>query len=394
MSDGDAILFEALMKDVYITRTSSYLPNAPVSNSEIESVIGRLKRQPERVKQFVLANNGILTRYYAIDPKTGKKTHTNAKLASEAIETLLTDAAIPLEQIEGLACGTSSADQLIPSHANMVAGELGMAPAEIVSTAGVCASGMSAFKYAYMDVALGGARNFVVTGSECASAFMEVKQYEPLIDALHANPDAVPMVAFEKEFLRWMLSDGAGAVLLESEPRTGSVNFKVESVALRSWAGQLPVCMYAGMNKSKEGDLTFWFDEDDRSQIPQKGYLLLQQDARVLEAHMVDVAVQGLTYLIDEQGFDVDRVDWFLPHLSSMYFKDVLMEQFEANGVKLPEKKWFTNLADKGNTGSASIFIMLDELARSGRLQNGETVFCAVPESARFTMAGMLLTVC
>ncbi len=70
-------------------------------------------------------------------------THTNAKLASEAIETLLTDAAIPLEQIEGLACGTSSADQLIPSHANMVAGEIGMAPAEIVSTAGVCASGMS-----------------------------------------------------------------------------------------------------------------------------------------------------------------------------------------------------------------------------------------------------------
>ncbi len=223
---------------------------------------------------------------------------------------------------------------------------------------------------------------------------MEVKQYEPLIDALHANPDVVPMVAFEKEFLRWMLSDGAGAVLLESEPRSGSVNFKVESVALRSWAGQLPVCMYAGMNKSKEGDLTFWFDEDDRSQIPQKGYLLLQQDARVLEAHMVDVAVQGLTYLIDEQGFDVDRVDWFLPHLSSMYFKDVLMEQFEANGVRLPEKKWFTNLADKGNTGSASIFIMLDELARSGRLRKGETVFCAVPESARFTMAGMLLTVC
>ncbi len=382
------------MKDVYITRTSSYLPNAPVGNSDIESVIGRLKKQPDRVKQFVLANNGIQTRYYAIDPRTGKKTHSNAQLASESVNMLLRDAGIKLEQIEGLACGTSSADQLIPSHANMVAGELGMPPAEIVSTAGVCASGMSAFKYAYMDVALGGARNFIVTGSECASAFMEVKQYEPLVDALQADPDAVPMVAFEKEFLRWMLSDGAGAVLLETAPRVGAVNFKVESMVLRSWAGSLPVCMYAGMNKSKDGDLTFWFDENDRSQIPQKGYLLLQQDVRVLEAHMVDIAVQGMTYFFKEQGFDGDSVDWFLPHLSSMYFKDVLTEQFEANGVKIPEKKWFTNLADKGNTGSASIFIMLDELAKSGRLRKGETVFCAVPESARFTIAGMLLSVC
>lgn len=382
------------MKDVYITRTSSYLPNAPVCNNDIESVIGRLKKQPERVKQFVLANNGIRTRYYAIDPITGKKTHSNAQLASESVTALLRDAGLQLEQIEGLACGTSSADQFIPSHANMVAGELGMPPAEIVSTAGVCASGMSAFKYAYMDVALGGARNFVVTGSECASVSMEVKQYEPMIDALIADPETVPMVAFEKEFLRWMLSDGAGAVLLEPEQRPGAVNFKIESVVLRSWAGSLPVCMYAGMNKNRDGDLTFWFDEDDRSQIPQKGYLLLQQDVRVLEAHMVDVAVQGMTYFFKEQGYDVGGIDWFLPHLSSMYFKDVLMEQFEANGMTIPEKKWFTNLADKGNTGSASIFIMLDEIARSGRLRKGETLFCAVPESARFTVAGMLLTVC
>jgi 3-oxoacyl-[acyl-carrier-protein] synthase-3 len=47
----------------------------------------------------------------------------------------------------------------------------------------------------------------------------------------------------------------------------------------------------------------------------------------------------------------------------------------------------------KGNTGSASIFIMLDELFRSGRLQRGERLLCYVPESGRFSTAFMHLTV-
>jgi len=43
--------------------------------------------------------------------------------------------------------------------------------------------------------------------------------------------------------------------------------------------------------------------------------------------------------------------------------------------------------------GSASIYIILEELLHSGKLKKGQKVFLAVPESGRFTVAGMLLTV-
>src|SRR5262249_23471515 len=50
-------------------------------------------------------------------------------------------------------------------------------------------------------------------------------------------------------------------------------------------------------------------------------------------------------------------------------------------------------LASKGNVGSASIFVLLEELLYSGRLEPGQKIFCLVPESGRFLFGYLLLTV-
>ncbi|MEJ2437642.1 MAG: 3-oxoacyl-[acyl-carrier-protein] synthase III C-terminal domain-containing protein, partial [Sulfurovaceae bacterium] len=59
----------------------------------------------------------------------------------------------------------------------------------------------------------------------------------------------------------------------------------------------------------------------------------------------------------------------------------------------IPQEKWFTNLTSKGNTGSASIYIILDEIFNSDRLKKGEKILCYVPESGRFSTAFILLEV-
>jgi 3-oxoacyl-[acyl-carrier-protein] synthase-3 len=59
----------------------------------------------------------------------------------------------------------------------------------------------------------------------------------------------------------------------------------------------------------------------------------------------------------------------------------------------IPQARWFTTLADSGNVGSASIWIMLDALIRSGRLKHGEKVLCIVPESGRAMVGFMMLEV-
>jgi 3-oxoacyl-[acyl-carrier-protein] synthase-3 len=55
--------------------------------------------------------------------------------------------------------------------------------------------------------------------------------------------------------------------------------------------------------------------------------------------------------------------------------------------------KWFTNLTKCGNTGAASIYIMIEEIYHSGLLQKGQKLLCYIPESGRFSSAFMLLEV-
>ena len=144
---------EGLMKDVYITRISKFLPNKPVDNDHMEEKLGIINGKTSKARRIVLRNNQITTRYYAID-ENGKITHNNAQLTKEAIEQLCDDQ-FTKEDIELISCGTSSPDQILPSHASMVHGFLKNGNVEINSPSGACCSGMNALKYGYLSVKAG-----------------------------------------------------------------------------------------------------------------------------------------------------------------------------------------------------------------------------------------------
>ena len=117
-------------KAVYINSVSTYLPNSPIANEDMEDYIGKIGGNPSRVRSIVLRQNGIKTRYYGLDKKQNL-THSNAELAKEAVCGLFENGTIP-DDLTLLACGTSTPDQLLPSHASMVHGELANFPMEIL----------------------------------------------------------------------------------------------------------------------------------------------------------------------------------------------------------------------------------------------------------------------
>ena len=371
----------------YITGTSSFLPNAPVANDDIENVLGMIAGKPSRARRIVLRNNGIRSRHYAIDPATGAFTHSNAQLAAAALRGL------DLANVEVLACGTSCADQLMPGHAVMVHGELGIPPCEVVSTAGICAAGMGALKYAYLSVLAGQAKKALASGSERASGGLLARLYEPESAHRVAEMEDNPEIAFEKDFLRWMLSDGAGAFLVEDRPRPDGLSLHIDWIDLQSQADSMPVCMYAGGDKGDDGRFLGW-QEFAASQWAARSIFSVKQDVRLLNEAIVEQTFgKSLAVARARHGLAAEAVDWFLPHMSSEYFRQPLADHMAANGFAIGQEKWFTNLQTKGNTGSASIFIILDELFRSGRLALGNRLLCFVPESGRFTGSLMHLTV-
>ena len=377
--------------DVYITKTASFLPGKPVTNSEMEALLGIVGDKPSRARAVILRSNRIKTRYYAIDPKTLEATHSNTQLATEAIKKLAYDN-FKLNDIQCLAAGTSMPDQLMPNHAVMIHGELGTPPCETVAMAGICVSGMSAMKYAYMSVASGMQNNAVSTGSELASAVMRAQNFSPEIQSKVSALQNSPELAFEKDFLRWMLSDGAGAVLFQAQANPNSTSLKVNWIDIRSYANEEEACMYAGAEKNN-GELVGWhtFTPEQRS---QQSIMSIKQDVKLLNSKIVHYTVEkSLAEIIDNKKINPDDIDWFLPHYSSNFFREKLYQGLKNINFEIPYKKWFSNLETKGNTGSASIYIMLDDLMSSGKLSSGEKILCYIPESGRFTSAYMLLTV-
>lgn len=380
------------VRNVYITATAAALPNAPVGNEDIEAVLGLVGNRPSRARRIVLRNNGIQRRHYAIDPATGAPTHSNAQLTAEAVRALAGDG-FALDDIEALVCGTSLPDQLMPGHGVMVHGELGNPACEVVSTAGICLAGMTALKHAWLSVAAGATRNAVATGSEVCSPVLRGAHFAAENEARVAELESHPEIAFEKDFLRWMLSDGAGAVLLQDAPRTQGRSLRIDWIELSSQAHVLPTCMYAGAERNEDGRLSGWARHTPAEWAAQSIFAI-KQDVRLLNENVVRHTLEiPLARVIARRGLHAADIDWFLPHMSSHYFRQPIHDALAGLGLAIPFERWFTNLADKGNTGSASIFIMLDELARSGRLAAGQRLLCFVPESGRFSSAFMHLTV-
>ncbi|MDD4827865.1 MAG: 3-oxoacyl-ACP synthase, partial [Bacteroidales bacterium] len=204
------------MQSVYITKTSSFFPNEPVPNSDMEQYIGMIGGKPSRAKELILRNNGIKTRYYALD-RNGKVTHTAYDMAVKALEKLY-DADFEVDDLELLAVGTTSQEMIMPSHGVQIHGQMGgTRHTEVVSFAGSCCSGMHALKYAWMAIASGEKKNAVALVSERLSAWMRANYFTKEYEDLQRLQDE-PIIAFEKDFLRFMLSDGAGAVKLSDTP--------------------------------------------------------------------------------------------------------------------------------------------------------------------------------
>lgn len=380
------------MTAVYITRTAKFLPNSPVSNEEMEQYLGLINNNPSKSRRIVLRNNGITNRHYALT-KEGKTTHTNAQMTALAVKALLSEGSPTLKDIQLLSCGTSTPDQMMPSHGVMVHGWLPETKAiEVVSPSGVCCSGMHALKYAYMAIKSGEIDLAVATGSERTSGVLRADSFEEEVQKL-AELEANPYIGFEKEFLRWMLSDGAGAFLLSNTPNETGLNLRIDWIEGVSYAHEQEACMYMASDKMDDGTLKSFMDFSP-SEIVEKSIMSIKQDVKLLSQHIVALGFNKLKDIFEKRNLKVDEIDHFLPHLSSKFFESKIAESLESNGMGIPAEKWFTNLSTVGNVGAGSIYLILDELYNSGKLKKGEKILLAVPESARFSYVFALVTVC
>ena len=365
---------------VFITSSGRYLPGPPINNEEIEQHLGSINGNPSRLKQRILKSNGIKTRHYAID-REHQTTISNSGMGAQAANACIDNGYLAKQKISLLSCATSQGDLVLPGFGSMVQAELGLSDVELHTSHGICSCSMMALKAAYTSLKAGEHENALVVASEFTSRLFKASRYEAVED--DADVD------FNAEFLRWMLSDGAGALLLETQPR--GLSFKIDWIRGFSHADAYPVCMSVGKLRDNAVSTT-WQDFATYAEAEAAGALLIRQDVRLLD-NIVTLGVDGFLRLINQGLIHVESIDHVLCHYSSDYFRGKIFEMLHVAGVAIPEHKWYTNLYTRGNTGCASLFIMLNEFSETQHYKPGQKILCMVPESGRFNTVYMQLTV-
>lgn len=359
------------MTQAYITSTGSFLPNAAIDNKHISEYIGKVFGE-NRVREKILKANGIESRHYALD-KNQVETHNLYQIASQAVKNCLPQDESPL-QIDYLSAGTTHAPLLAPGissilHDQLSKDQLVTHTIEINSNSGICSSGAQAIVNATRAVKAGDAKSAICVGVEQSSAGLKSKAFRTTYDIPTIIKDVRASKWFMSVFLRFMLSDGAGAFLIEPQPRKDKISLKVDWTYSRSFANQAPLCMHIPANP-----------------------MILSQNIKILAQYMEPLSKEAVEGAMCSHGEKLENYTMILPHMSSYYFEKSV-KRIIAQLAPNREVSYWTNLCTAGNTGAASIFIMLDEYLKTKPVASGERLLLFVPESGQFNFVLISLTV-
>lgn len=361
---------------VYITDTASFMPGEAVNNQEMDQFIGSINRMSGRIKTRILAENGIQQRHYAIDAN-GQSLHSVTSMGAKVVAALSEQ-----NPPQFLSAATTGGDCAAPGLANLIQGELTLPPLETLSVSGICAASIGALNAAASAVQSGSANAAIAVASEFPSRLFKASRFE------NRQTD----IDFDAHFLRWMLSDGAGGVMLRNQAAKDGLSLKVKWIHQQSFSGDMPTCMQVG--QSIGNTLPGYLDYPTLAEAEKAGAFDLRQNIRTLP-NLFDMGLHEYANLVKAGHLNPNDVDWFLCHYSSERFRPMIAELMQEAGIAISTEKWFSNLSSKGNTGAASIFIMLDEFFKTKKssLKVGQQIFGFVPESGRFTVAYFLLEV-
>lgn len=354
--------------NAFITRIGAFLPGEAIDNSQIPDFMGELDGEAD-VRRKILRMNGIKSRHYALD-REQRPTHDVYELGALAAQDCLGPGP---HDIGCLSAGSTNTPLVGPGIASILHDRLagrGLVTegVEISSSSGICSSSAQALVHAARAIRCGDHGSALCLGVEQPSAILKSSFIDPPDDRqLHAeNPTQSKW--FMSVFLRSMLSDGAGAFLLEGQTGPSGVSYRIDWTHSQSYAHVAPLCMRL----------------ESSSQ-------LLSQDVSILAEHLGPCVHDFVARALADNDESLSSYDMILPHLSSFYFRRHLLGVFDelCAGESVP---YWTNLKTCGNTGAASIFIMLDEFTRVRSPADGDKIMLFIPESGQFNFVFVSLT--
>lgn len=362
---------------VKIIGTGAFLPGKKLSIHEVDEVLGRLENAPGKINKWLDRMRSLMDEmleveyyHYAIDPATGTFTEDNITMSVKAANMAIDNAGIKPTDIDFIAYGSAHQDQM-PTTSVRIQEALGIERCAEISVHANCTSAYKAFLVAYDFIRLGRAKTALVVSSSMSSSELRASYYNQEI------------VKKEELFLRYFLSDGAGAIILQAQSQPSEGLF-VQNAYTESIGGKKP----AGMRNLRPA---YWMNPKEEF---EKGYHhLAQLFNEQLGDHFHEdggsVFYHGLKRMMDLYTIDRNRIKFFQVNFPSKHISELVMEECEKLGIK--KESLYTRIASMGYAGPPMAFICLHHIMYEEKLNPGDLVLSFVTEVSKFMQAGFTL---
>jgi 3-oxoacyl-[acyl-carrier-protein] synthase-3 len=295
-------------------------PEGILTNADLEKIV-------ETSDEWITTRTGIKQRHKAADNEYTSQFGTAA--AKKAIER----AGLKPEDIELIVCATTTPDQIMPSTGALIQAQLGATNAAGMDIFAACSGFLYGLTMVESMIRTEQIKYALVVGAEVLTKYVDYTDRSTCV----------------------IFGDGAGAAVL------GPVNSGRGILATKIKSdGRYEEQLYAPGGGTKLG--TTHETIDNRMHFfKMKGNELFKVAVR----SMAEISAE----MIEKAGVTIDDIDLVIPHQANQRITDAV-----ASRLGVAEDKVYSNIAEHGNTSSASIPIAIDECIESGRIKEGSLV--------------------
>jgi 3-oxoacyl-[acyl-carrier-protein] synthase-3 len=363
---------------VYIAGSASFLPGNPIPFDEIETCLGELTAAPAAIRRWIATTHPVMKEllevkyfHYAIDPRTREFTEDNITMSVKAASAALEAAGLQPDEIDLICYGSPHQDQM-PTASVRIQEALGIETCDELSIHANCTSAYKALYLAHTLIAAGRNRCALVISSNIASSELRAEYYnQKLVDK-------------ESLFLRWFLSDGAGAVVLTGD-RKRSKGFSVEYTFIESIGGKKPSLMF-------DRRPALWMNPSTEF---EKGLHHLRQNFRnelgtsSFQEKGGSVFFNGLRRMLGECTVAPESIRFFQVNMPAKHIIESVKEECLSIGI-VPQA-FYTKLDTQGYCGPPMALIGLDTIMREETIRSGQRIASFATEASKFMQAGYVV---
>lgn len=297
-----------------IVGTGSYIPERVVTNMELEGLV-------ETNDEWIKERTGIAARHIAIEEGT-------MDLAYKAADSALLDAGIKGEEIDIIIAASITSDTVVPSLSCMVQAHVGADHAICFDINAACSGFVYALHIADMMIQTGNYKTALILGAETLSKITNWKDRTTCI----------------------LFGDGAGAAVLRADDRHGIIHHDLGAIG-------------------KRGMVVYCHGQSTRNFLTPKDLEenFLVMDGGEVFKFSVSTVPNSVKKLLSESSIPSDKIKYYVLHQANYRILEALARRMKEDMSKFP-----MSMDKYGNTSSASVPIMLDELNKEGKLNSGD----------------------